>query len=646
MTVVQHSMMPDMLDRRLPDLPKLMTEAARPHQRIYRTMSRIALDVHGPYSLAPEVQRGILTLGMLALGAAALGWAVWFHLSVQVLPYDDAYITFRYVRNLRDGLGPVYNPAERVFGCSSPLYMLWLAGWSLLARDIDIPDLAVRTNAILMIATSVAAFLLVRRYLTPGDPSRSDDGTVVTRRRGLSGFPIALGEMASRFGPSRASRKDAASLRPTVWAALAAAGIAANPKLLAISAGGMEPFLFIALAIFALLAASCRRPMIAGLLAGLAALARPEGLLLVPVLALMFMRGSRPQSGERDAECEATPATPTSPWRTMLRQPGLLKCALAFALPFAAWHVFAWVYFGTPVPHSVIAKARPVYPLPAGYALIGTLRDLGSWLVGGHLTAMPPLVIAAMGAVGLLSLSIYRNYRKSNRRSLGAYAPAAIALGLVALYAAGNPLVFEWYTPPLLVMSTLAAVVVVADATDAASSRRALHLSLTAIAAAWLMLVSFPARTTPQGPQLAGPYAIERDPERLRIPQYQLAMQRLDPLLTPASTIAAPEIGAIGYATDAKILDPCGLVSPQALPFLPVPPGQRESPLTGAISVDFVRATNPDWVITLRTFAHKSLLPSEWFHARYERWGAVPLLHELWGSREVLIYRRRTTAIP
>lgn len=40
---------------------------------------------------------------------------------------DDAYITFRYARNLANGLGFVYNPGERVMGTSTPLFTLLLS---------------------------------------------------------------------------------------------------------------------------------------------------------------------------------------------------------------------------------------------------------------------------------------------------------------------------------------------------------------------------------------------------------------------------------------------------------------------------------------------------------------------------------------
>jgi hypothetical protein len=47
----------------------------------------------------------------------------------------DAYITFRYSRNLVEGLGAVYNPGERVMGFTSAPWMLWNAVGYALIKD-------------------------------------------------------------------------------------------------------------------------------------------------------------------------------------------------------------------------------------------------------------------------------------------------------------------------------------------------------------------------------------------------------------------------------------------------------------------------------------------------------------------------------
>lgn len=49
---------------------------------------------------------------------------------------DDAWITYRYARNMAQGNGYVYNPGERVQGTSTPLFTLMLAGLALMGADI------------------------------------------------------------------------------------------------------------------------------------------------------------------------------------------------------------------------------------------------------------------------------------------------------------------------------------------------------------------------------------------------------------------------------------------------------------------------------------------------------------------------------
>src|SRR5262249_54206071 len=87
----------------------------------------------------------------------ACGWAVVYHLAVDVLPYDDAYITFRYADRLAAGEGLTYNDGERVFGSSTPLYTFWLAALRTLLPRTPTPALAVRGNLLFYLACTVCA---------------------------------------------------------------------------------------------------------------------------------------------------------------------------------------------------------------------------------------------------------------------------------------------------------------------------------------------------------------------------------------------------------------------------------------------------------------------------------------------------------
>src|SRR5437016_3946604 len=77
---------------------------------------------------------------------------------------DDAYITFRYARNLAGGFGLVYNPGEWVLGTTTPLWAVILGGGYRLGLT-DLPWLATVLSGVCDAAT---AALLVHLGLRIG----------------------------------------------------------------------------------------------------------------------------------------------------------------------------------------------------------------------------------------------------------------------------------------------------------------------------------------------------------------------------------------------------------------------------------------------------------------------------------------------
>ena len=71
----------------------------------------------------------------IALGVC-LSVPLVFGLTETTAHFDDAYITYRYARNLATGRGFVYNPGEAVLGMTTPLYGFLLALISTLGIDI------------------------------------------------------------------------------------------------------------------------------------------------------------------------------------------------------------------------------------------------------------------------------------------------------------------------------------------------------------------------------------------------------------------------------------------------------------------------------------------------------------------------------
>jgi arabinofuranosyltransferase len=77
---------------------------------------------------------------------------------------DDAFITFRYARNLSEGLGFVYNQGEPVMGTSTPLFTLLLASFSVAGISPITSALAISILAAGVTATILYRFALSLRF--------------------------------------------------------------------------------------------------------------------------------------------------------------------------------------------------------------------------------------------------------------------------------------------------------------------------------------------------------------------------------------------------------------------------------------------------------------------------------------------------
>jgi len=75
-----------------------------------------------------------IAMGLAGLMSATLFFGFRQHAS----SFDDAYITYRYARNIALGRGFVYNVGEPVLGTTTPLYTLLLAGLSLICSDFPL----------------------------------------------------------------------------------------------------------------------------------------------------------------------------------------------------------------------------------------------------------------------------------------------------------------------------------------------------------------------------------------------------------------------------------------------------------------------------------------------------------------------------
>ncbi|MBN1815706.1 MAG: hypothetical protein JXA14_27980 [Anaerolineae bacterium] len=170
---------------------------------------------------------------LLALAMVALAFA-WVYRN---FAQDDAFITYRYARNLANGYGFVYNRGESVLGTTTPLYTLLLAALALVFTR-DIPLISHFVSALSLWVSGVALYNLGRQ-----------------RSRHL--------------------------------AVAAALVFASNPLL--ISSVGMETLFLIALMLMTLVTYCNKKLWLTGFLLGLLLLTRLETVLFAGILGVHFL---------------------------------------------------------------------------------------------------------------------------------------------------------------------------------------------------------------------------------------------------------------------------------------------------------------------------------------------------------------------
>ena len=225
-------------------------------------------------------------LGVLLIGLCAAG--LFIHASSYDYVVDDAYISFRYARNLTEGHGLVFNPGERVEGYTNFLWVIIIALGMRLGGD------PVRLAKGLCFLFAVLSMIAVYYYY----------GRLYFRRGWERIFPLAL--------------------------------IAVSPPIAVWALGGLETTMFAFLVTTALFTHIASRergsiPLASSMLIGLAALARPEGMLFAAIL-----------------------------FGDMLVKPGRKRHILLWLVPIAFIYIpyFLWrySYYGWLLPNTYYAK--------------------------------------------------------------------------------------------------------------------------------------------------------------------------------------------------------------------------------------------------------------------------------------------------
>ncbi|MCI0545981.1 MAG: hypothetical protein L0027_01710 [Candidatus Rokubacteria bacterium] len=423
----------------------------------------------------------------LALGAAlAVGLGVFLVRERMVagtsgFPLDDAWIHLQFARNLADGHGFSYNPGVPVAGSTAPLWTLLLAG------AFGVTGAHPLVAKALGIALALAAALVTRR--------------LVVAWTGQAPLGLLAGLVTALSGP-------------LLWGALS----------------GMEVVLAALLVAGALLCHTAGHEVRAALLTGLAALARPEAVILLLLLWLASFPLSR-------------------------RAWGALGLGLA---PLVPWVAFNLATGGTPLPATARAKIEG--------GLVG-------WASGAPEPLMRMAVIRPAAFLGEWTAWLW---------SVNPLLPLLVLPGLVLLWTESRRLAI----PALILVLHPLAMALLAPYRGPAfqEGRYSIHLLPVAIAVAMIPLAalrragsaSLARRLAPllaslvvAGAMVALWPAAER---------YAWAVQNIEAMqvrlghwvarhVPGEAVLALNDIGAIGYVSRREVVDLMGLVTPAIIPY-------------------------------------------------------------------------------
>jgi len=292
--------------------------------------------------------------------------------------------------------------------------------------------------------------------------------------------------------------------------------------------------------------------------------------------------------------------------------------ALSMIIPLA-WASFATLYFGSPIPHSIMAKRINIENS-------STLAEIFAGIFQGETATLLPF----------LPIGIY--YVVKRRKLMHPLMWTSIYTGL---YAITTPKMWVWYYLPMQMGMILISAVGIAHVIEWVSmtSNKSLIFnkkSLTSVGIVILFILAFyyhlPARFG----------VINR--ERAR---YESLAEYVADKTDKTASILASDIGYLGFYSNRTILDAWGLVWPQALEF----------PGTNAERIPLIaREYYPAAVVIpyTRDF-FKETIAKGWFRTNYYIDTAftfkyvdveeinIDQVPEMWSSQYLVYYQRKKT---
>jgi hypothetical protein len=486
-------------------------------------------------------------------------------LVARVLPgprtIDDAFITFRYSRNLIDGIGFVYNPGVATLGTTTPLWAFLMAATGFVLGGQDFQSYAIAWSALADSISCALIFLLVWR---------------VTSSRFVSALPALLYAIA--------------------------------PQSVTFAVGGMETslavlWMFAATTLFVYLPDSPRPARLVriaiGLCIGLGLLTRVDSVLWsAPLLGWQLLGSLCARRG--------------LPWETWL-------AALVVVAPFA---LYSTLTFGSPLPNSVTAK-RYAYRVPNLGALTGFIQTYSNLFFTFDAFGSTATMLSGVAVLAGWLFALIRLPRIGPALVPLAVYPALYAGAFIVLNPLMFRWYYAPPLGPLILLVFIGLWALLAPLARRPAGRR-VALGLIAGAGGLCVVSGISAWTLhpDHGPDRPAPRMAWHE---IELHYQAVGEYLRDELgVTPGTRVASADIGAIGFFSRATIVDTVGLVTPELTAYYPADEAVFAADQNYAVPPALIYDTQPEYFVTMEGFIREGLARQDAFLAAYTLIREIP----------------------
>jgi len=460
--------------------------------------------------------------------------------------WEDFFITFKFSKNFCDGEGLVYTPGEKVHGFTSPLGVI-LPAFCYLVTGSDSYEKAVWLFRIIF---CIPAFVAAGYFMISVFLSEDTDHKMI----------------------------------PVVFAGLL---FTSEAKSVVFSVNGMETALmlfFLAWA-FYLMSRDKFSWLNVGVAWGGLMWTRPDSCVYIAALTVSFLAFRK-----------------NSTLKGMIAP--VLKAAAVTTVIYLPWFIWSWWYYGSPVPHTVLAKNAmngPIDLLGVVMQILTHLFKAASWVyapVYPHFAGWNPIIYIFSGSAGIFA-SVYWLLPWARGDRLGRI--ASLAFFIVMIYFASLPFPYPWYFPPAAILGIIVFVRGFFTLSGHFKTQEN-RFTVPVIALSGFFLVMMTTLLLTSYEMMLQQKYIENG-TRKKIGEWLGANTRKD------DRIYLEALGYIGYFSDRKMLDYPGLVSPEVVELV------KKERLNYFTLIERLR---PEWVV-VRILEHWNLITqSAYFKKNYE----------------------------